>query len=136
MIFVFWLWRLGSWCAGHLPRHAGRKLAMAVGSLAFLALLRPRRNAAANYAQVMGRQADDPEVRRVTRGAFQNFALYLLDVMRFPYITDAELSERVVLHENEEFVRALDNHKGIIFVSAHFGNMELAGVQLAKKFAR
>ncbi|MCA1553179.1 MAG: lysophospholipid acyltransferase family protein, partial [Chloroflexi bacterium] len=26
--------------------------------------------------------------------------------------------------------------KGVIFVSAHFGNMELAGVQLAKKFAR
>src|SRR5437764_689315 len=84
MLLIFWLWRLGSWCAGHLPRRAGHRLAMGVGSLAYMALRGPRRNAAANYAQVMGKQADDAQVGRVTRGAFQNFALYLLDVMRYP----------------------------------------------------
>src|ERR1700737_801267 len=135
MIVIYWFWRLGSWCAGHVPLRLSRALARLVGRIGYSLLPGMRRHSTANYAQVMGKAQADPDVRRVTKLAFSNFALYLLDVMRFPYISDAELARRVVLHEHDEFRRALDEHKGVIFVSAHFGNMELAGVQLAKQFA-
>jgi KDO2-lipid IV(A) lauroyltransferase len=135
MIVIYWFWRLGSWCAGHAPLRVSRALARMVGRLGFWLLPSMRSHASANYAQVIGLPPTDPEVRRVTKLAFSNFALYLLDVMRFPYISDAELGRRVVLHDQDVFRRALDEHKGVIFVSAHFGNMELAGVQLARQFA-
>ena len=135
MLAIYWLWRLGSWCAGHAPLAVSRALARMVGQLGYWLLPSLRRNSMANYAQVLGKPPTNSEVRRVTQQAFRNFALYLLDVMRFPYISDAELARRVVLHERDEFRRALDERKGVIFVSAHFGNMELAGVQLAKQFA-
>ncbi len=136
MILIYWLWRLGSICVGHLPLKLCHLIAHLAGSLGYLMLTQRRRNAYANYAQVMGRSLHDPEVKRVTRQAFRNFARYLIEVMRFPFVTQEELDRRVVLHETEEFRRALDEQKGVIFVSAHFGNMELAGVQLARKFAR
>jgi lauroyl/myristoyl acyltransferase len=135
MIVIYWFWRVGSWCAGHTPLRVSRALARMVGRLGYWLLPDMRRHSLANYAQVTGKRQSDPEVRRITKLAFSNFALYLLDVMRFPYISDAELARRVVLHEQDEFRRALDEHKGVIFVSAHFGNMELAGVRLAKQFA-
>ena len=135
MLMIYWLWRLGSWCAGHAPLAVSRATARMVGQLGYWLLPSMRRHSMANYAQVLGKLETDAEVRRVTQLAFKNFAVYLLDVMRFPYISDAELAQRVVLHERDEFRRALDEHKGVIFVSAHFGNMELAGVQLAKQFA-
>lgn len=136
MILIYWLWRMGSWCVGHLPLRICYVFADSAGYLAYWLLAQSRRSAYVNYAQVMGKAPTAPEVRRVAKKAFRNFARYLLEVMRFPYMSDAELNRRVVLHESEEFYRAMAKQKGVIFVSAHFGNMELAGVQLAKKYAR
>lgn len=136
MILIYWLWRLGSWLAGHVPLRVSRPLAAGLGRIIYWLLPRSRRNARNNYAQVLGKPITDALVTRVTQQAFRNFTLYLLDVIRFPYISDAELDQRVTLHQDELFTRALAEQKGVIFVSAHFGNMDLAGVQLAKRYAR
>ena len=136
MIIIFWLWRFGSWFVGHAPVRLTRAAAGRLGSAGYWLLGNSRRDAISNYAQVMGKHESDPAVSHVARNAFRNFAKYLLEVLRFPYLSDAELDQRVVLHEGDEFRQALARKKGVIFVSAHFGNMELAGVQLAKKYAR
>ena len=101
MTIIYWLWRLGSWCAGHTPLVLCRAFARGVGNLGYWLLPAMRGSASSNYGQVLGRPAGDKQVQQVTRQAFKNFALYLLDVMRFPYLSDAELARRVVLHDGE-----------------------------------
>ena len=133
---IYGLWRIGSFLVGHLPLRACYALADLVGRLVYWLLPSLRHNARANYGQVMNRPVNDPAVKDVTKQAFRNFCRYLLEVMRFPYISDRELNRRVVLHDTAEFEGALALRQGVIFVSAHFGNMELAGVQLATKYAR
>ena len=106
-----------------------------MGTLAYWFMPRARANAAFNQAHVLGRPLGDREVKAITKRVFRNFCLYLIEVMRFPYLTRTEISRRVVLHETEEFRRALATGKGVIFASIHFGNMELAGVKLSHQFA-
>ncbi|MBI3734007.1 MAG: hypothetical protein HY259_11210, partial [Chloroflexi bacterium] len=136
MIALYWLWRLGSFCAGHLPVGLCHGIADLAGTLAYWVLPRQQRHARHNFAQVMGKSADDAAVKRVTRQSFRNFTRYLFEVMRFPYVTPAELDQRVVLHQPEQFEQAVNQNKGVIFVSAHFGNMDLAGVQIARTIRR
>jgi KDO2-lipid IV(A) lauroyltransferase len=133
---IYWFWRLGSFLVGHLPLALSYTMADWCGRMVYWLLPPMRRSARANYAQVMNKPIHDPAVAQVTKLAFRNFCRYLLEVLRFPYITSGELNRRVVLHDSVEFERALAERRGVIFVSAHFGNMELAGVQLATRFAR
>jgi KDO2-lipid IV(A) lauroyltransferase len=132
----YWLWRLGSWLLGHLPRKLANYGAALTGRVLYVVLPHARRGAYANFSRVIGRRLDDPIMEWLVRRVFHNFAHYLMEVMRFPYVTQAELDERVVLHTDEHFQAARAQQKGIILVSVHFGQMELAAAQLARQYAR
>jgi KDO2-lipid IV(A) lauroyltransferase len=135
MILIYYGWRAGSFLVGHLPLSVCYRFAGLLGSALYWLMPRARGGAAANYARVMGKPPDDPAVRAAVRRAMRNFCFYALEVMRFPYLTASELSRRVVLHDTAEFNAALARQRGVIFVSIHFGNMELAGVKLARQYA-
>ncbi len=136
MTIVYYMWRLASFLAGHTPRRIAYGITDGISRVMYWLMPRSRHDAYANFSQVMNKPISDPEVKQVAKQAFRNFCRYLLEVMRFPYISDAELNQRVVLHDTDELTQAMEGGKGAIFVSAHFGNMELAGVQIAKQFAR
>jgi len=64
---------------------------------------------------------------------FRNFAKYLVDFFRFQNL-DADYVEKNIKFENLEYVdAALKNKKGLISVTAHIGNWELAGAALSLK---
>ena len=54
--------------------------------------------------------------------------------MRFPSMGHTELHELVSIdHASLEHLRAAREHgRGVIFVSAHFGNFELGGARIAQ----
>ncbi|MFN2521675.1 MAG: lysophospholipid acyltransferase family protein, partial [Candidatus Limnocylindria bacterium] len=82
-----------------------------------------RRIAKHNFSVVLGRPPTDPEVARVARRSFRNFAKYLVEIMRFPLLGVADF-ERLVTIEGWEHLRgALAHGKGVIFVSIHFGKV-------------
>ncbi len=132
----YWLWRLGSWLLGHLPHKVANASAALAGLLLYTILSNARRNAYANFSKVINRPASDPITQQLVRRVFHNFAHYLMEVMRFPYVTQVELDERVRLHTENHFQAAHAQQKGIIMVSVHFGQMELAAAQLARRYAR
>src|SRR5206468_5304778 len=77
------------------------------------------------------RPADHPEVARVARRSFRNFAKYLVEIMRFPSLRAEDL-ERLVVIEGWEHLRAATEHgRGLIFASIHFGNFEVGGARIA-----
>src|SRR5439155_25785 len=83
----------------------------------------------------LGRTQDHPEVARVARRSFRNFGKYLTEIMRFPKLHAADLERMVTIDDrsNEHLQQALDHGKGLIFVSAHFGNFELGGARIAQE---
>ena len=133
MIVVYWVWRFGMLLTSLVPRRWSFAAAGAMGSGAYYIMGLRRRVAKENFSQVLGKSPDDPEVRRVARQSFQNYARYLRDVMLYPHISTSELEKRVVVHSKEYFDQALALNKGAIIVSAHLGNMDMSSAVLAKQ---
>ncbi len=135
MIVLYWLWRLGVFFVSHLPRRVSFRAAEWLGSTMYYLMPLRRHVARENFAHVLCKAPNDPEVGRVTRRAFQNFARLLCDVMIYPTLSIQEIEQRITVHHGEYIDQALAHGKGVIFVSAHFGNMDLPSAFLAHRYA-
>lgn len=67
----------------------------------------------------------DPELDRIARGSFRSVGTALFELLWFPRLTETTLRSLFV-YENPELIHTLlAQGKGVILVSAHFGNWEL-----------
>jgi lauroyl/myristoyl acyltransferase len=136
MIITYYLWRFASWLLTYVPPPLADLLARGGGAGAYY-VWRSRRNVAReNFAHVLGKPANDPAVGRVARSSFANFSRYLVEVMRYPRVPMAQIEERVVIHETEEFRHAMTAGTPVIMISAHFGNMDYASAVATKRYGR
>ncbi len=132
---IFWAWRAGAALVQHLPARLVYAGAVIGGELAYFTWNDKRQIAKDNLAVVLGRNQGDPEVDRVARRSFRNFAKYLTEIMRFPSLRAHDL-ERMVQIDAPSFGNlraARERGKGLIFVSVHFGNFEFGGARIAQE---
>ncbi len=127
----YWSWRIGAAIAQRLPARPLYAAAVLGGELTYLGWAAKRRIAQHNFSIVLGRPSDDPEVAQVARRSFRNFAKYLVEIMRFPLLTDTDFDRLVTVQGWEHLREAMAHGKGLIFVSIHFGNFELGGARIA-----
>lgn len=132
---AYWLWRATSALAQRVPTRVAYAVALAGGELAYRLWAEKRHIAQANLATVLGRDADDPEVARVTRRSFRNFAKYVVEIMRFPSLTREDIARLVTIPEETwtHLQEARAGGRGVIIASIHYGNFELAGARLAEQ---
>ncbi|HEV8192726.1 MAG TPA: hypothetical protein VGP82_14775, partial [Ktedonobacterales bacterium] len=64
---IYYLTRLASWLAGHVPRPIRLAIAGPVTVLIYLGWLAKRHNTIANMAQVLGTSESDPRARQLAR---------------------------------------------------------------------
>jgi KDO2-lipid IV(A) lauroyltransferase len=132
---LYWSWRVAAAMVQRLPARLVYLGAVLGGELAYLAWGGRREITKGNFAVVLRRERGDPEVARVSRRAFRNFGKYLTEIMRFPSMGQAELHELVKIDPaSHGYLRsARERGRGIIFVSAHFGNFEIGGARIAQE---
>ena len=82
----------------------------------------------ANLVAVMGSSDVSPEQ---VREVFRSFAMYLVDFFRFGRLTKSSIHHLVRFEGLEHMEKALHQGKGIVGVTAHLGNYELAGAILS-----
>ena len=92
---LYWSWRIAAALVQRLPARLVYSGAVVGGEFAYLVWRRRREITKSNFAIVLGRPAQDPEVARVARRAFRNFGKYLTEIMRFPSMGRAELHDLV-----------------------------------------
>lgn len=114
-----------------VPLRVSYAVAGALAEIAFLALREKRRNALENMAYVLGPDATPRQVRRSARKAMRNYARYLVDFLRMPAVTFAEVQRRVEFDGWHYLDLALEGGKGAIFCSIHMGNWDLGAGALA-----
>ncbi|MGH2450675.1 MAG: lysophospholipid acyltransferase family protein [Candidatus Limnocylindria bacterium] len=127
----FWVWRLAAGAAQRLPAWLLYPCAVVIGEATYLAWSAKRRVAKANFSIVLDRPTDDPEVARIARRSFRNFAKYVVEIMRFPKLSADDFRRLVVVEGWENLAAAKEHGRGLIFVSIHFGNFELGGARIA-----
>ena len=112
---------------GWLPTRVLYGLANLAGGLGYILAVRVRHNVWDNMRHVMGPETPKSELRRAARDVFRNIARYYVDLITRPRLDANRLYHRqLTLHGIEENLLApLKQGKGVILVSAHFGDAEL-----------
>jgi len=121
--------RLSARLLACLPPRALALLGRAAGALHYLLARTKRRNFAANTSQApLGRSS-----LRVGLGAFGNQAANTLELLGAAGGALEALLERFHLEGLEHLGRALRGGRGLVLVTYHGGNWELAGLALARR---
>ncbi len=138
MSSIYFLARSGNTLARWTPRNAKHTLGASIGIASYLGWSSKRLITRLNMAQVTGRPAHDPHVQRLALASWRNYGRYAADFMSFPHL-NIDVIERNMrdLSDGEggwqsHIQSALKPGRGVIIVSAHFGNWDMAGAILAR----
>ena len=113
---------------GRLPLGVGYAAAEVVGRLAYRLSPGSRRNVINNLRHVMGKDAPDKKVRAAAYMIFINIAKYYVDLVRMPRMDLDDFVRRRLRYFglDEYLLPAVAAGKGVIVLSVHLGNPELA----------
>ena len=125
---------------GWLPTPAAYFIADRAATVAYYLRGRLRRNVQENIRQVMGSDADPQEVRAAAKKALRNVTRCYADLLLLPRLNVHRFFEKnLTIYGLEYLTDTVASGKGVIAVSAHYGNPELvvqaAGALGIKAFA-
>ena len=125
---------------GWLPTPAAYFIADRAATVAYYLRGRLRRNVQENIRQVMGSDADPQEVRAAAKKALRNVTRCYADLLLLPRLNVHRFFEKnLTIYSLEYLADTVASGKGVIAVSAHYGNPELvvqaAGALGIKAFA-
>jgi KDO2-lipid IV(A) lauroyltransferase len=118
---------LGGALSRRLPPSLRYGTARLGGSIGYRLLGRMRRQALENYAGILDRPESSPEVQRVAREAVVGYTKLLADFVLLPTLSRERVLEMVEWQGIEHIHRARELGKGVIVVTPHFGNWDIAG---------
>lgn len=126
--FKYYLFRGVSWLAAHIPRSISYKVGNLVGDLIYLTWKRHSANAVSNMRRVLGPEASWQTVKRMARRSFRNYAMTIVDFLRFPYLEKMQVSKAVPVREGiHHLFDAHERGKGLLMITGHLGNWDMAG---------
>lgn len=74
------------------------------------------------------------ELEKIARSTYRQFARTMLELLFFPKLKPADIDRMVTVENAQCLERALAKTTGAVLVGAHFGNWELMGAALARRF--
>jgi Kdo2-lipid IVA lauroyltransferase/acyltransferase len=110
---------------GILPRPLARAAGVGLALLVYVFHGKLRRVGLRNL-QLAFPQKSEAERKRILRGEFVSLGRQLAEVCHFPKYTRENVEEVVVYDGLENFERAHERSKGVLFLTAHFGGWELS----------
>ncbi|MCC6237920.1 MAG: hypothetical protein IT299_10145 [Dehalococcoidia bacterium] len=115
--------------AAAVPLALSYRIGRAAGLLAWWAWPRGRHWSVANLAHVTG---DGDAARRLARASFAYFGTYLVDFLRFSSLSRRDIAAAI---DFDDWPRIEEQRtgNGIVFVTLHFGNWDMAGAVLAQR---
>jgi KDO2-lipid IV(A) lauroyltransferase len=110
---------------GALPRSLARAVAIALSQTIFLLHVKLRRVGMRNL-ELAFPEKTVRERRKILRGEFTSLGRQLAEVCLFPRYTRENVSQVVVYDGFENFERAHNRGKGVLYLTAHLGGWELS----------
>jgi lauroyl/myristoyl acyltransferase len=130
--FRYWMYKLGSLLAAKLPAQFGYWVGNTIGDVVYFTMKRHSANAVSNMRRVLGEEASWQTVKETARDSFRNYAKTIVDFLRFPHLSTRDIHRVISRPDGMENLEAgFKRGKGIIAITAHFGNWDLAGATLA-----
>jgi KDO2-lipid IV(A) lauroyltransferase len=109
-----------------------RKLALSIGVYLATAIFwfshRQKDRACKHLKQSLG--IEYPAAEQLVRRSFRNTGKNLMEFMQLPRMSPETIHQLVTFEGREHIDRALDQGRGAIILTAHFGNWELLGASI------
>ena len=110
---------------GWLPRPLARAFCGLLAALSYRLWPRLRRVGLFNLRLVFPEKSEK-EIRKILFGLFQNLGRMVADFSHFPRINRGNIERLIIYDGFENYARAQSQGKGVLFLTAHFGNWELS----------
>lgn len=124
-LLTYGSYRLLGALVGPLPPRAGYWLARRTGPLIYALSPRLRNVLSHNIRHVLGPHADQDRVRALARQACVNIAKGHYDLFRVDRLNIEQITSLARIEGMERILSALRRGKGVVVVSAHFGNVDV-----------
>lgn len=109
-----------------LPSSLAMGFGETIGKIFYLIDKRHRLVTHSNLKKALGQEKTPEELAKIAIGSFINLGLSLIEFCRFPSIlTEENLHNFVEIEGFEHFKDAWEQGRGILVITAHYGNWEL-----------
>jgi KDO2-lipid IV(A) lauroyltransferase len=128
-VLEFLLYRTLCWVTRLFPLARVQQIARVLGRFVFSWLGFRRDVVLANLARAFP-EMTDPYRTRIARGAFENIATTLLELLWFPRMREEDIRRTVRFPDPSVLLQRFREGKGVLILTAHIGNWELIPVSL------
>lgn len=118
-----------------LPRSWCLALGRILGLLFYHLDKRHRQISLTNLKIALGKELPSDSLTGISRRCFMHFGQVILDIMKFPSLSQEEKNALLDIKGQHHLEEALAKSKGALLFSGHYGNWEIASHYLSK-FAR
>lgn len=115
-----------------VPRPICLGLGRAAGSFLFVADRRHRRVALGNLEAALGAELSAAERKKIARASFRSFGALTADILKLFHLSDRRIASLLRVEGEENLVRALAPGRGVLIVTGHLGNWEIAARAISK----
>ena len=113
-----------------IPVSAQEKLACGIGDLVYKSSAARRRLMVSNLRIAFKETKTEAELEEIARISYHNMIMSAFEFIRFPLYTEADIVRMVDVVGEEDMRAARDRGKGVVVISAHFGNWELLAARI------
>lgn len=116
-----------------VPRRSGIAVARGLGTLSYVVLKKHRNRTLAHLRAAYDGEKTEREIRCIARAVFRHFFIVGVDAARIPIFIKEGMDRYIRAENMHHFESAHRDGKGMILLTAHFGNWELLGAWLTWK---
>jgi KDO2-lipid IV(A) lauroyltransferase len=124
-VVIFLLFKMLSFFVLALPIRIGLILGQTLGSLSFYILQKERKKALENLDIAFGDSKPKIEKKGIAKKVFENLGKNFVEVVAIPKFNRGNISKYISCKNIGILRRFVQENKGVIILSAHFGNWEL-----------
>ena len=129
-IFLYLLYQIFSFTTRIIPDRLRYLIGITLGNLVFYGI-KKRREIGINNLKMAFPELSDQAARELIKKSCHHLGLNLVEFTMLSYLKKEDLLNNVQIENKDILDQALAGGQGIIIYSAHFGNWELVGVNLA-----
>lgn len=123
------LWMARRW--QRLPEGLARRVGTGLGAAMRKISPRHARIVMTNLRLAFGREKTEEELAAIAKACYRHLGICLVEFIRIPAMTREELRSIAELRGREHIEAALERGRGVILLTGHVGNWEIAGCRIA-----
>jgi len=111
-----------------IPISAALWIGRRIGSIVFVCNKKRRLIAYANLKAALGKEKAPSELKKITKRVYQNMAQTFVEILSLTKVSKKYIDSYVEVINLERMEKAVQSSRGIILLTGHFGNWELANL--------